>query len=119
MPERDENEEAERAVREVTGSAPVKGEDLLPPELARKLRQARLREVGVCEQCAQQEGKGRGDQPHDNLVALSSRVMTGTGMYGGGGRQTIYQCKTCGSQVVHSSDKLDFPDFWIVRPLGR
>jgi hypothetical protein len=43
MPEPDENQGAERAVREVTGTDKVNGEDFLPPDLARQLREAKER----------------------------------------------------------------------------
>ena len=45
MPDRDENTEAEKAVREATGSEPASGEDLLgSEELKRQLREAKERE---------------------------------------------------------------------------
>jgi hypothetical protein len=37
-------------------------------------------------------------------------------MSGGDGTETVYRCSVCGSEVKHSTDKMDFPDFWIVRP---
>ena len=41
-PTADDNTRIVRAVERVTGSEPVRGEDLLPPRLAKELREAKL-----------------------------------------------------------------------------
>jgi hypothetical protein len=69
----------------------------------------------LCKNCVEQQTKSRNDSPHADLVPVRSREIKGSGMYGGGGAETVYSCRACGAEVEHSSDKLDYPCYWTVR----
>jgi hypothetical protein len=61
-----------------------------------------------CDLCQAQVKAGRRAKPHANLERTRIGTPYSHGMVGGGGVDSLYVCKGCGTTLFHSTDKHDF-----------
>jgi hypothetical protein len=88
------------------------------PEWKQQVREETLLKAGACAPCVQQESKDRPDDAHRDLVFVTARAISETGMNDSGGYAAIYQCRLCGCEVEHTSIDAQGA-LWSVRPAER